>query len=129
MTLTSRTLPADRMGMDAIDPTPVLARSDQLRGPGSVVPAVHNGENWLLVRGGDGVVRMLQNRCPHRQMPLATEPATMGSELRCPWHFWTFELDGRLRDAATIESPVVDPERYALASHPVIEGNGVISAV
>lgn len=114
--------------MDAIDPTPVLALSEQLRGPGSVVPVVHQGENWLLVRGGDGVVRMLQNRCPHRQMPFAEEPCTMVRELRCPWHFWTFELDGRLRDAVTIDSPVFDPERYSLASHPVIERDGVVIA-
>ncbi|MCP3912061.1 MAG: Rieske 2Fe-2S domain-containing protein [Actinomycetia bacterium] len=115
--------------MDAIDPTPMLAPSSQLRGPGSVVPIIHDGEHWLLVRGDDGVARMVINRCPHRQMPLAEEPCSMGAELRCPWHFWTFDLDGSLREAVTIDGPVAHPDRYALATREVAEHNGAIWAV
>ena len=114
------------MGMDAVDRSPALARSDQLPRPGTALPVFHDGDEWVLVRGFDGKVRMFQNRCPHRQMPLVEEACSTGATLRCPWHFWTFELDGRLRDAVTIGSRIPDPGRYDLPSRPVVEEHGVI---
>jgi choline monooxygenase len=49
----------------------------------------------VLYRMTDGTVRGWLNICPHRSAPLATGP-TRCDRLRCPYHGWTFDLDGQL---------------------------------
>jgi Rieske 2Fe-2S family protein len=54
-------------------------------------------ERILLVRGGDGAVRAFFNVCRHRGARLVDAPRGEGLErLRCPYHAWTYALDGRL---------------------------------
>ncbi len=56
-------------------------------------------EPVIMVRGPDRVVRVLMNRCAHKGTLLVT--ATHGhcdaGLLRCPYHGWTYRLDGSLR--------------------------------
>ena len=58
-----------------------------------------------VVRGADGVLRAFANTCRHRGAELcpADGPARghAGRVLRCPYHHWTYGLDGRLRADAT----------------------------
>src|SRR5207344_2063305 len=50
----------------------------------------------LLVRREDGGVSLLHNRCAHRGARIVAEPAGNARQLRCPYHSWTYGLDGRL---------------------------------
>lgn len=50
----------------------------------------------LVVRGDDGVVRAFANVCRHRAMRLAEGPAGCVRKFVCPYHAWTYALDGRL---------------------------------
>jgi phenylpropionate dioxygenase-like ring-hydroxylating dioxygenase large terminal subunit len=50
----------------------------------------------LLVREGNGSLAMLHNRCPHRGSCLVGEPRGHLARFRCPYHAWTFGLDGHL---------------------------------
>jgi phenylpropionate dioxygenase-like ring-hydroxylating dioxygenase large terminal subunit len=59
-------------------------------------------EPLVVTRGRDGVVRVLSRICAHRAMDIL--PDTEGfphrgnaAALTCPYHFWTYELDGHLR--------------------------------
>ena len=52
----------------------------------------------LVVRGDDGELRAFQNVCRHRGAELCTGSGTGLAELRCPFHRWTWGLDGRLRE-------------------------------
>lgn len=52
-------------------------------------------ESVVVVRGEDGRLRAFHNVCPHRGHPLCDGPGT-GPFLRCPYHQWTFGLDGAL---------------------------------
>jgi Rieske 2Fe-2S family protein len=63
--------------------------------------AVTIGENSvLLVRGRDGVVRAFHNTCRHRGSQLCDEGRGRSAKLICPYHKWTYDLDGRLIGAA-----------------------------
>lgn len=53
------------------------------------------GNPMVVVRGADGVVRALYNVCRHRGARVM-EGAGQCSVMRCPYHWWTYNLDGRL---------------------------------
>ena len=52
----------------------------------------------LVVRGDDGVLRAFQNACRHRGTELCSGTGAGLSEIRCPFHRWTYGLDGSLRE-------------------------------
>jgi benzoate/toluate 1,2-dioxygenase subunit alpha len=56
-------------------------------------------EPVIMIRGTDGVVRVLPNRCAHKGTRLASavHGKCAGGTLRCPYHGWTYRLDGKLR--------------------------------
>ena len=57
------------------------------------------GVSVLIVRGKDGQVRAFYNTCTHRGMAVADcKPSDKGntSKFACPFHGWTFDLDGSL---------------------------------
>jgi phenylpropionate dioxygenase-like ring-hydroxylating dioxygenase large terminal subunit len=51
----------------------------------------------IMVRGQDGVVRVLHNRCAHRGPAVCAQRKGQTKLFICPYHAWTYELDGRLR--------------------------------
>lgn len=51
----------------------------------------------ILLRQADGSVRVLMNRCAHKGTKLVYDFAgNTGKTLRCPYHAWTYRLDGTL---------------------------------
>ncbi len=52
----------------------------------------------LLVRGDDGELRAFQNACRHRGSALCDGTGGGLIEIRCPFHRWTWDLSGRLRE-------------------------------
>lgn len=58
----------------------------------------------LLVRGRDGVLRAFHNACRHRGSQICAEGVGRSMRLICPYHKWTYELDGRLLAAARMPS-------------------------
>lgn len=66
------------------------------------------GEPMVVVRGKDDVVRVLSRVCPHRGMDV--NPTEFGRAARgnarflvCPYHFWSFDLDGRCKGAPEMQ--------------------------
>ena len=52
----------------------------------------------IMVRHGDGSVRVLHNRCPHRGVQLVGNlKGNTGSAFVCSYHAWSFHLDGKVR--------------------------------
>ncbi len=70
----------------------------QLAGPGDYFAFELHGHSLFCVRGRDDTVRAFYNVCRHRAHELV---AGSGNKrvLVCPYHAWTYELDGRLRGA------------------------------
>jgi len=55
------------------------------------------GESVVTLRGDDGVVRSFHNVCRHRASRLLDGPkGHCGRRITCPYHAWTYSLDGRL---------------------------------
>ncbi|HEY2445605.1 MAG TPA: aromatic ring-hydroxylating dioxygenase subunit alpha [Rhizomicrobium sp.] len=56
------------------------------------------GERFLSLRGADGIVRSFHNVCRHRASRLADgESGNCGHRLVCPYHAWSYALDGSLK--------------------------------
>ena len=75
----------------------LVGRADQVREPGQYITADVAGEPILVVRGGDGVLRGFFNVCRHHAAAVITEPEGKTQHLRCPYHGWTYLLDGKLK--------------------------------
>ncbi len=60
------------------------------------------GEPVMVIRGRDGVLRAQSNVCRHRMSVLLEGRGTVRS-IVCPYHAWTYDLDGRLRGAPAME--------------------------
>ena len=59
----------------------------------------------LMVRGADGSISVLYNRCPHRgNMMCGDRHGNTGEFFRCSYHAWTFKHDGSLRSIPMMES-------------------------
>jgi phenylpropionate dioxygenase-like ring-hydroxylating dioxygenase large terminal subunit len=68
----------------------------------------------VVVRGADGELRGFVNVCRHRAYPVAAEDGCRKT-LQCAYHGWTYELDGRLRQAPRSErEPDFDPAEFSL---------------
>jgi choline monooxygenase len=74
-----------------------IARADQLESPGQYVTATVAGEPIVVVRGGDSQLRAFCNVCRHHAMIVMNEPCGHAQHLRCPYHGWTYSLEGELR--------------------------------
>lgn len=55
------------------------------------------GHRFVIYRGKKGVPAVLENRCPHRGVELTNGRVVEGG-LRCPYHGWLFDRDGRCTD-------------------------------
>ncbi len=83
--------------------------------PGSYFAAQIGHVPVAVVRGSDGVLRGLVNVCRHRGH-LVVEGAGCRETLQCPYHAWTYDLDGTLRRAPRSErEPGFDPGGLSLA--------------
>ena len=75
----------------------LVGRVDQLSEPGQYVTAEIAGEPMVIVRGNDNVLRGFFNVCRHHAAAVMTEPQGRSPQLRCPYHGWTYSLEGELK--------------------------------
>lgn len=73
----------------------ILARESQVAVPGTWVPLEDSGDELLVVRGQDGVVRVFVNACRHRGTRLV-ERRCVATTATCPYHGWRYAADGTL---------------------------------
>src|SRR5258708_7311977 len=73
------------------------ARVDQLEDPGDFVTTEIAGEPIVIVRGNDNVLRGFFNVCRHHAAAVMTEVAGHANQMRCPYHGWTYSLEGELK--------------------------------
>ncbi len=74
----------------------VVGRVDQLHEPGRYLTAEVAGEPVVVVRGEGGQLRAFFNVCRHHAAAVATQAEGNCDAFRCPYHGWTYDLDGRL---------------------------------
>jgi phenylpropionate dioxygenase-like ring-hydroxylating dioxygenase large terminal subunit len=76
-------------------------------------------QSYVIVRGKDGVIRGFVNACRHRGNVLCEGRGTMKRFL-CPYHLWSYDLDGRLRGVLRERENIVsDVDKEGLSLLPV----------
>jgi choline monooxygenase len=75
----------------------LACRSAQVAAPGQFVSLELAGEPLVIVRGQDAVIRGFFNVCRHHAAAVVTAEEGSASSLRCPYHGWTYGLDGALK--------------------------------
>jgi len=79
------------------------ARVEDVQRPGDFVLADVAGESLVVTRGNDDRIRAFFNVCRHRGTQLCSEPSgRFRGSILCPYHAWTYALDGTLLTARTM---------------------------
>ncbi len=81
-----------------------VGREEDAAEAGQYFLATIAAEGVIVIRGRDGELRAFHNVCRHRGSLLVTEPAGRQVRFQCPYHAWTYELDGRLLRAKHTET-------------------------
>jgi choline monooxygenase len=90
---------------------------DLVREPGSHARVDFMGESWLVVRDQAGTLRAFHNVCRHHAAELV-DGAGCTEELVCPYHGWTYALDGTLKRAPQMGA-MKDFKREAFSLRPL----------
>ena len=97
----------------------LAGRVDQLLRPGQFISCqTASGEPVVAVRGSDGILRGFFNVCRHHAAAVVTDAEGAAAHLRCPYHGWTYSLEGALKGTPDFMG-VCDFDRAAHGLVPV----------
>ena len=95
-----------------------VGRLEQLEHAGDFFLAGVAGESLIIARGKDDRVRAFYNVCRHRGTRMCTESTgRFNGSMQCPYHAWTYALDGTLIAARTMS----DLSGFDRADYPLHE--------
>jgi phenylpropionate dioxygenase-like ring-hydroxylating dioxygenase large terminal subunit len=102
-----------------------LAHESQIAAPGEFVRTRMGREDVIVARARDGRIHALVNRCTHRGAQICAAERGNAGGFACPYHAWTFGLDGALNSVPHRQSlppsfDLKDP-RLSLARAPRLE--------
>lgn len=108
----------------------IIAHSSELKEPGQFVTHDDTGVPILVTRTQSGQVKAFLNVCRHRGARLKNEPCGHTRTFSCPYHAWTYGLDGQLRG---MPQPTgfegIDRSQLSLVELPIFERFGMIWVV
>jgi nitrite reductase/ring-hydroxylating ferredoxin subunit len=83
--------------------------------------------SFLIVRSAPDEIKAYYNACLHRGRLLREAPGKWARELRCPFHGWSWNLDGTLKDVpCQWDFPTLDPARACLPEAKVGHWGGFV---
>lgn len=105
-----------------------VGRSSDIGEPGQFFAATVAGESLIVVRDKAGKVHAHYNVCRHRGTRLCTEAkGVFASTIQCPYHAWTYSLDGTLVGAPHMdETPGFAKRDYPLHEAALAQWEGFI---
>jgi Rieske 2Fe-2S family protein len=86
----------------------------ELARPGSYLAVDAGGGPVLIVRDRAGEIRAFHNSCRHRGSQVCPTGRGKANRLVCPYHQWTYDLDGSLAHAGRMPE-TFDPSQHGLA--------------
>ena len=81
-----------------------VGHQTQIPKPGDFFLATVAGESLIIVRDQHGAVHAHYNVCRHRGTRMCEASTGHSSTIQCPYHAWTYALDGRLLGAPSMET-------------------------
>lgn len=92
-----------------------VGHQSRLPKPGNYFVQEVAGESLIIVRDKQGDIHGFYNVCRHRGTRICEEAEGSCSVLQCPYHAWTYALDGRLLGAPSMEAvPGFTPADFSL---------------
>jgi Rieske 2Fe-2S family protein len=87
----------------------LVGRTTELQSPGAYLTAEVAGESVIVIRQNDGTVEAMLNVCRHRGARiLLDQRGSCARTIRCPYHSWSYGLDGSLRGAPNMRDAIGD---------------------
>ncbi len=81
-----------------------FCHASQIPEPGDYMTGEIAGQSVYVMRDRDGSIRGFFNVCQHRAHQLLSGSGNIKNVIRCPYHSWTYEIDGSLRSAPKCEA-------------------------
>jgi choline monooxygenase len=85
--------------------------------PGDARPITVAGQPVVLIKNNEGQISAFHNVCSHRCLKLVDEPTNVGPMLSCPYHSWTYNLDGDLCATPFFGGKVHQPDGFNMSDH------------
>lgn len=106
----------------------VVASVEEVASPGSYLAVEVAGAPLVLVRDGEGTLRCFHNVCPHRGLLLLEGSGRLDRLVTCPYHQWSFALDGSLARVPQAGAQLAGLERaeWPLSAAQVAEWEGMV---
>jgi phenylpropionate dioxygenase-like ring-hydroxylating dioxygenase large terminal subunit len=90
-------------------------RADAIPNAGDYFLREITSESIIVARDTGGEVRAFYNVCRHRGTRMCSMPeGNFGGRIQCPYHGWTYGLDGKLLGAPNMDGAGFSPEQYPL---------------
>jgi len=91
-----------------------VGRVDQVAKPGDYFAGCLLDDPYVVLRDADGTLRAFHNVCRHHAAEVCSGEGSI-SEIVCPYHGWTYRLDGKLVKAPRLgQSQVFDRDSFGL---------------
>ena len=102
-----------------------VAYSHELE-PGQVKPLEYFGKHLVLFRTEGGEAKLLDAYCPHLGAHLGYGGKVEGDDIRCPFHAWTFNGEGKCTSVPYAKKKI--PAKAEIPCWPLREVNGMLMA-
>ena len=108
----------------------VVAHVSELAEVGDFLTHDDTGVPILVTRADDGGVKAFLNVCRHRGARVENEPCGTARRFTCPYHSWTYDLEGQLRGMPQpVGFDTMDRSEHGLVQLPAFERFGLIWVV
>jgi choline monooxygenase len=101
-----------------------VGTTDQLDKPGGLILAEVAGCPIIVTRNRAGALRGFRNVCRHRATKLleGVDSVARTGKIRCPYHSWTYDLDGNCLGTPLFEGSDIPPEQQGAFDMSAVRG-------
>ncbi len=103
-----------------------VGRWDRVEHPGDYFTVRMWQESIVIVRDNEGALHALVNVCQHRYTQVVGDGCGNSKFFTCPYHSWTYNLDGSLRGVALAELPGFDKNKCSMPKLRIEQWQGFI---